>query len=227
MSGLELWSWLALLGLGALHGANPGMGWLFAVALGLQERKARAVWRALPPLAAGHALAVGAALVVALVAGSILEGRWVRLAVAAALLGVGLAKLRRHRHPRLGGMRVNGREMTAWSFMMATAHGAGLMVLPVLLGGASTGSAHHDHAGHGPAAMAATVEAAGWLPTGAQAVAFGAAAVHTAGYLLATAVIALLVYRKLGLRLLGKLWINVDLLWAGALVVTAVLTVLV
>lgn len=224
---MEWWSWLALLGLGALHGVNPGMGWLFAVALGLQERKGRAVWRALPPLAIGHALAVAAALLVALVAGAMLDGRWVKLAVAAALLGLGLFKLLRHSHPRLGGMRVNGREMTAWSFMMATAHGAGLMVLPVLFGGTSAVSGHHGHAGHVPAAAAATVQAAGWLPSGAQAIAIGAAAVHTAGYLLATAVIALVVYRKLGLRLLGKLWINVDLLWAGALVVTAVLTVLV
>ena len=130
--------WLALAGLGAVHGVNPGMGWLFAVALGLQEGRARAVWRALSPLALGHALAIG--------------GRGPRGAgPRAGRAGRGAPVDRgwragrrsaargcvRHRHPRYGGMQVGFRELTIWSFLMASAHGAGLMVLPLLAGVAS------------------------------------------------------------------------------------------
>ena len=137
MDDPTLWPWLALAGLGALHGVNPGMGWLFAVALGLQEGRARAVWRALPPLALGHALAIALAVAVAAAIGGIIPVAPLRWGVAAVLLGFGLLRLRFHRHPRYGGMRVGPRQLTIWSFLMATAHGAGLMILPVVLAGES------------------------------------------------------------------------------------------
>jgi hypothetical protein len=220
--------WAALLLLGGLHGINPGMGWLFAVALGLQEGNGRAVWRALPPLMGGHALAVAAAVAVAGVIGLVVAPAALRWAVAAALLAMGLFHLLRHRHPRYGGMRVGARDLVIWSFLMASAHGAGLMALPfvptatraeVEQPAAFTG--HHSHTAHAavaPASGPASSPGAGWL-------ALMATLVHTAGYLAVTGAVAGVVYHRLGLRLLRTSWINLNRIWAGALVATALLVV--
>jgi hypothetical protein len=217
--------WLALAGLGAVHGVNPGMGWLFAVALGLQAGRARAVWRALPPLAAGHALAIGAAVFAAAALGRAIPAEALRWIVAAALVTLGGVRLVRHRHPRYGGMQVGFRELTTWSFLMASAHGAGLMVLPLLASAAAGGAARATAHGH-----AAHLMAAGFFPTPAlpAPVTLGlwATALHTAGYLLVTGLVALVVYRKLGLRLLRTMWINLDLIWGVALVVTGAVAAL-
>ncbi|ETX06670.1 MAG: hypothetical protein ETSY2_15750, partial [Candidatus Entotheonella gemina] len=124
---------MVLLFLGAFHGINPGMGWLFAVALGLQEQRLRAVFRALLPIAIGHALSI---LVVLLVAGMlqvVVPERLLHWLSAGVLCGFGLYKLIRARHPRWVGMRVNFKGLVLWSFLMASAHGAGLMLVPVLL----------------------------------------------------------------------------------------------
>lgn len=231
MSGSESWPWLALLALGAWHGINPGMGWLFAVALGLQERRGRAVWRALPPLAAGHALAVGAAIAVGALLGLAIPGAAMRWIVAAVLLAFGVYRLFRHGHPRYGGMRVGAGQLAMWSFLMATAHGAGLMVLPFLLGPAARGGVVGGHAGHavppggGPGAHGtAGAEAFRAGFSAEQISGLMAAVVHTAGYLLVTGLVAWLVYRKLGLRRLRQLWWNLDLVWAIALIATALVT---
>jgi hypothetical protein len=214
--------WLALAGLGAVHGVNPGMGWLFAVALGLQEGRARAVWRALSPLAVGHALAIGAAVLAALALGRVVPAEALRWIVGGALVTLGAVRLVRHRHPRYGGMQVGFRELTAWSFLMASAHGAGLMVLPLLVGAAD--GAEHPHA-HGMHLMTASLTPA--LPaSGPLVLGLQATALHTAGYLLVTGLLALLVYRKLGLRMLRTMWINLDLIWGGALVVTGAVALL-
>src|SRR6266478_6697008 len=139
-------SWVALLALGAFHGVNPAMGWLFAVALGLQEHRRGAVFRALMPLAAGHALAIFAVIVIAALAGLTLSPNYLRWAVAAILIGVGLRFLIRHPHLRWAGMRVGMADLTLWSFLVASVHGAGLMVLPIFLGmsavHASSGTSH-------------------------------------------------------------------------------------
>jgi hypothetical protein len=201
--------WLALLLLGALHGLNPGMGWLFAVALGFQERAGRAVWRALPPLALGHALAVIAALVALVLMGAAMPAVALRLALGAMLMGLGVYRMVRHRHPRTAGMRASPRQLTAWSFVMASAHGAGLMVLPLMAGALDAG-VHHG--------MQHDVEQASLVP--GPAMAWLAAGLHTAGYLLVTGLVAWLVYEKLGLRRLTQVWFNVDFAWAVALVGT-------
>jgi len=211
--------WLALAGLGAVHGVNPGMGWLFAVALGLQEGRARAVWRALSPLAVGHALAIGAAVLAALALGRVIPAEALRWIVGGALVTLGGLRLVRHRHPRYGGMQVGFRELTAWSFLMASAHGAGLMVLPLIVH-AADGPAH-AHATH-----LMTASFAPTLPASPVALGLQATALHTAGYLLVTGLLAVLVYRKLGLRMLRTVWINLDLIWGGALVVTGAVAVL-
>ena len=215
-------TWLALAALGAGHGLNPGMGWLFAVALGMQEGRTRAVWRALSPLALGHALAVGAAVLAAAALGHLLPPQVLAWIVGGLLLGLGALRLIRHRHPRYGGMRVGFRELTTWSFLMATAHGAGLMVLPLLVGGASVKPAGGagSHAMH--LAHASLLPVSDSMSTGLEAT-----AMHTAGYLLVTGLIAVVVYRKVGLRMLRTMWINLDLIWGVALVVTGGVALLV
>jgi len=215
--------WLSLLALGAVHGVNPAMGWLFAVGRGLQERDRRALWRALGPLALGHALAIGGTVLLALTLGQVLPLGWLRWIVVAALLAVGVDGLVRHRHVRLGGMRASARELTAWSFLMASAHGAGLMVLPFVLGAAapSTSAApHHHHAaalGGGPAAPL------GLGLGGVDAVGVAAPLVHTLGYLAVTGVLAVVVYEKVGLRILRRTWLNLNAAWAAALIAAAVM----
>jgi hypothetical protein len=224
------WPWAALALLGAVHGLNPGMGWLFAVALGLQERDRRAVWGAMLPLAAGHALAIAAAIGVAATVGLVVATDGIRWIVAGTLLVLGVVRLRRHRHPRWVGMRVGARDLTLWSFLMASAHGAGLMALPFVLAASQPSAGHHlDHGGLGHAGHAAGVvhaAAMSSLPPGAT-VGLLATAAHTVGYFVALVLMAALVYERLGLRLLRTAWINLDLVWAGALTCTAVLTVLV
>jgi hypothetical protein len=228
MTAPEFWPWAALALLGAVHGLNPGMGWLFAVALGLQEKHRRAVWGAMLPLAVGHALAIAAAIAVANAVGLVLPTGGIRWIVAATLLVLGVARLRRHRHPRWVGMRVGARDLTLWSFLMASAHGAGLMALPFVLAAAHPVTGHHHlHdgvGGHATGVAHAAVMSA--LPPGAMAGLLATAA-HTVGYLVVLVLMAALVYERLGLRLLRTAWINLDLVWAGALTCTAVLTVLV
>jgi hypothetical protein len=192
------------------------MGWLFAVALGMQEGSARGVWRALPPIALGHALAVGAVLLLAGLAQLVVPLQTLRTGVALALITLGGYRLWRHRHPRFGGMQVGFRDLTIWSFLMASAHGAGFMVLPFVPGiPADAAAAASGHAGH----TAATGLIGPW--TGAMAL-----GIHTLVYLTVAALTAWIVYRKLGLALLRAAWFNVDWLWAGALVVTGAVVLL-
>ncbi len=206
-------NWPALLALGAGHGINPAMGWLFAVALGLQRQSRTAVWGSLGPLALGHGLAMVVTIGAAAIIGLMLPLAVLKWLVAGLLVGLGLYRLVRPRHIAYGGMRVNAAELTAWSFLMATAHGAGLMVLPLVLGGVPAGIDAH-HLAH--ASMFAVGEPA---PGGAVA-----ALVHTAGYLLVTGVIAVIVYERVGIRFLRTAWVNLDLIWAIALVITGVAT---
>jgi hypothetical protein len=214
---------MALLGLGAFHGINPGMGWLFAVALGLQEQRRSAVWNALPPIAVGHALSVG--LVVALVAliHASIPYRVLRWIAAAVLIGFGVYRLVRARHPRWVGMRVGFRDLTLWSFLMASAHGAGLMLVPVFLGTMHQENLHDAHAAHGAhSAHGADLDLLNhpWL-------AAVAVVVHTLGHLLVAGLVAMVVYEKLGVRILRRAWFNFDLAWAVALVVSGFVTALV
>jgi len=207
-----------VLALGVWHGLNPAMGWLFAVALGLQQRRARAVWRALLPLAAGHALAIAAVVAVAAAAGLVVSLAALRWVTALILVGTGLYRLGGHGHGRYVGMQVGSGTLALWSLLMASAHGAGLMVVPFVLGGLTgTASPHDGHAMH----MAAT------LPIPGAEAALAVTAIHTAGYLITVGVIAVVVYHKLGLRMLQRMWLNLDRVWATALILTGVATLLV
>jgi hypothetical protein len=202
-------SWPGLLALGAFHGVNPGMGWLFAVALGMQERRRAAVWRAMLPLALGHALAIAAAIATAALIGGVVPLRAIQWAVSVVLLALGISRLFRHGHPRWVGMQVGMKDLTVWSFLMASAHGAGLMVLPLVL--AAAAGPHHAHHVH-------DAMATGTLSG------VSATVVHSVGYLAVSAGVALVVFEKLGVGLLRKAWFNLDLVWALALVVTGIVT---
>jgi hypothetical protein len=205
-------TWLAMLALGAYHGINPGMGWLFAVALGMQHGSARGVWRALPPIALGHAAAVGTVLVVFTVAGIVVPVHVLQAIVGTALITFGCYRLWRHRHPRFGGMQVGFRDLTAWSYLMASAHGAGFMLLPwVIAAPSGVAAAGGEHASHAMA-IGGGIPWAGAL----------AAVVHTVSYLLAMTLVAWLVYRKVGLAFLRTAWFNLDWMWAGALVLSGI-----
>jgi hypothetical protein len=201
--------------LGAYHGVNPGMGWLFAVALGMQERKGSAVARALVPIALGHALSIGGVVLAAAFLGLALPREAIRYLVAALLFGLGIFSLVRHYHPRWVRMQVGFRDLTLWSFLMASAHGAGLMLLPVLMGSrtveAADQMAGHHHISAATSPLTALV----------------ATAVHTTAYLAVTGLIAWVVYTRFGLAILRKAWLNLDLVWASALVVTSAVTLLV
>ena len=194
--------------LGAYHGINPGMGWLFAVALGMQQGSARGVWRALPPIVLGHGAAVGVVLAVAAAAQLVVPLAALRIVVASILIAFGLYRLWRHRHPRYGGMQVGFRDLTIWSFLMASAHGAGFMVLPLVM--STSADLHAATAGH---VHAAASGAAAWPLS----IALG---VHTLTYLAVTALIAWIVYSRVGLAILRTAWFNLDWLWACVLVVT-------
>ncbi len=216
MSDAEAWGWAGLFLLGAYHGGNPAMGWLFAVALGMQESSGRAVGRALLPIGLGHGAAIALVVLLAGLLQIVLPLGYLKLLVALLLFVFGLYVLIRRRHPRWGGMQVGFRDLTIWSFLMATAHGAGFMVLPVLLGMSAGASA-----GHAASGLHLPLSTLGGPLTTALAV-----VVHTGGYLLVTGVVAWIIYWKLGLALLRTAWLNLDLVWAVALMATGCFTLL-
>lgn len=205
MTGAALWPWLALALLGLYHGVNPGMGWLFAVGRGLQERRRSAVLGALLPIALGHELSIVLVVLAVVLTEAIVPPHTVRLVAALALVGFGLYTLAwPRRHPRGFGMRVGLAGLAAWSFLMSSAHGAGLMLAPVLLG-MPVSEQYSDLRQLGlTAGLAATV--------------------HVAAMLAAMAGVAVVVYEKLGLRLLRRGWFNLDLAWGAVLLVGGAVT---
>jgi uncharacterized membrane protein len=209
----ESWPWLALALLGAYHGLNPAMGWLFAVALGLQERRRGAVLQALPPIALGHAVAISLAVLVVGIAQIMVPLDVLRYVCAGVLILFGLYKLARRKHPRWVGMRVGFRDLTVWSFLMATAHGVGLMLIPVLLGLSFDRLMQGAHTGHAAMTGSATVLAD-----------LAAVGLHTLTLFMVMGAIAVVVYEKLGVMIFKRAWFNLDLLWAGTLVAAGLIT---
>jgi hypothetical protein len=209
-----IWPWVAIVLLGVYHGLNPGMGWLFAVALGMQERTRTALYSALIPLAIGHLLSVGIVVVAGALLNQLLPMNYVKWIVAAALIGFGFFRLIRSRHPRWVGMRVGFLDLSAWSFLMASAHGSGFMLLPVLL---TMPGARHSHAQH----------LVHLMPAGTSAEYAEAVAIHTLAYFATTAAVGVVVYEKFGLALLRSAWVNLDLIWSLALILTGLVALLV
>jgi len=211
---MNAWRWGAIALLGAYHGLNPAMGWLFALALGLQEKRRSAVVGALVPIAVGHAAAIAAAIIILNFAQHLFPPHTLKWPIAAVIFSFGLYRLFRASHPRGAGMRVGSRDLFVWSFLMASAHGAGLMLIPVLWA-PSEGSMHH--------AMAASMDSAG-MPLSISVILLSTLA-HTTAMLVVAGMLALLFfefYEKTALRILRHAWFNFDLLWAGALLIAGV-----
>jgi hypothetical protein len=207
------WPWVALALLGAYHGLNPAMGWLFALSLGLQEKRRSAVVRALLPIALGHAAAITLAILILRFVQHLLPMNILKWGVALVLFTLGSYRLFRASHPRGAGMRVGGRELFVWSFLMASAHGAGLMLLPVLMAQPMSGMTVTDSMARGTTVIPSSL--------GVSTIAL-AVLIHTASMLVVAGILAAVVfetYEKVGLRLLRHTWLNFDLLWAIALMV--------
>ncbi len=210
--------WLTVIAFGAYHGLNPAMGWPLAVANGLTARRGSAVFTTVLPLSAGHLLAMCTVLVpFAMLAWLVEWSRGVRIAAGVAVMLFGAYRLLQRRHPRML-VRVRPTQLTLWSFLMATAHGAGLMLLPITLSlcaqpPPSTGIG----AGSALAFGHATVMS---LMASGIAMALTVALVHTCAMLTAGLTIAWGVYRWLGLRFLKQSWLNLDAAWAASLVLT-------
>jgi hypothetical protein len=201
--------WLVLAGLGAFHGINPAMGWLFAVALGLHRNSRSIVWLSLVPIALGHAASIAIVALAVVAVGMVVDERILKLAAGVMLIGWAAGHMvYGHRQRVRVGLKTGMAGLALWSFLMATAHGAGLMLVPVLIPLCLA------------AGPAAELTAAGSLP-----ISLGAVGVHTAAMLVVIAAIAVPVYEWLGLSLLRRGWINLDYLWTVGLV-TAGLIVL-
>jgi hypothetical protein len=202
----DVWPPLVFAGLGAFHGLNPAMGWLFAVALGLHRQSRATVYLALVPLAAGHALSVAAVTALIVAAGILVPYDVVRVGGGLVLVAWAVWHWRfGHRHRVRFGMQTGLLGLAVWSFLMASAHGAGVMLWPALMPLCTAGSA--------------TAAASG----GPVAAAVAAMAIHTAAMVAATAVAAGVVYEWLGVAVLRHAWLNIDLVWTVALAATGLL----
>jgi hypothetical protein len=210
----QTWPWVVLALLGAYHGLNPAMGWLFALALGLQEKRRSAVVGALLPIALGHAASIAVAILLLVLLQQLIPVHVLKWTVAAIIFALGIFRLFRASHPRGAGMRVGGRDLVIWSFLMASAHGAGLMLIPVLLSRPMV-AMHH--------AMAGAMTANG-LPLSKNVILLSIL-IHTATMLVVAGILALgffEIYDKAGLKILRHTWFNFDFIWAVALLIAAV-----
>ena len=206
----EAWPWVMLVGLGALHGINPAMGWLFAVALGLHRNSFSVVLLSLIPIAIGHALAIVAVTALMAGAGHLIDPKALRIGCGILLIGWAVYHWRfGHRHRVRVGMRTGFAGLALWSFLMATAHGAGLMLWPAL----------------GPLCFPAGAPEADMSRPFVMALA--GVAVHTLAMLSVTGLLAVAVYQWLGLGILREAWFNIDALWIAALLATGVILLVV
>jgi hypothetical protein len=205
------WPWFAVAGLGVYHGLNPAMGWLFAVAIGLHRRSRAAVLWALVPIALGHALAITLAAAVVVTAGFVIDLKLLRAATGIGLIGWALYRLRYgSRHRVRVGMRTSAAGLAVWSFLMAEAHGAGLMIAPALIPLCLSGD--RSNGARGPSPPLLSLEAVG---------------LHTAALLVATGAVAIVVYEWVGVGFLRRGWVNLDLVWTAILFGTGLVLLLV
>jgi hypothetical protein len=214
VTGHDLWPWALMALLGAYHGLNPAMGWLFAVGLGLQDRSRRSVVRALPAIAAGHELSIALVALLVLGLGVLADPAMLHVGAAVVLVAFGLFRfVKPNAHPRWTRARVNRREIALWSFLMSSAHGAGLMVAPVLIGAGAAEASAHDHA-------LIDAGSAGFAPPAAAL----AVTLHVAAMLAVMGLVAVVVYEKVGVNVLRRAWINLDHVWAAAFVAAGAVT---
>lgn len=209
MAETALWPWLTLIGLGMFHGANPAMGWLFAVALGQHRGSRNQVLAALPPIAIGHLLStiIVAGLIVIL--GFVVDHGLIQKISGLLLIGWGVYhQICGHRHKVRVGMTTGFVGLVFWSFLMATAHGAGMMLVPALIPLCLSGTPAKD-----------------LVEGGSLLIATAAIAVHAFSMLAVTGIIAWIIHEWVGLAFLRRGWINLDLLWTAALVLAGLILV--
>ncbi len=206
----EYWPWLVLAGLGAFHGLNPAMGWLFAVALGLHRNSRVVIVQALPAIAFGHAFSIAIVAGAVLLAGIVIRAHVLLAGSGILLIGWAIYhQLYGHRHRVRIGMRTGLAGLALWSFLMATAHGAGLMILPALIPLCLADSPLGEIAAEG--SFGITLAAVG---------------LHTAAMLVVTGAIAIVVREWLGLAVLRSAWINFDLIWTAGLALAGLVLLL-
>jgi hypothetical protein len=205
--------WLAVVVSGVYHGLNPGMGWPLAVTAGLMGRGRRDLIASLAPLGAGHFLAM-AGILLPFAAMTALLGWQDQIRVGAGLLVItgGVYLLINRRHPRFLA-RIRPTELALWSFAVAMAHGAGLMLLPIYLG---ICSAAEQDTGH---------QAAAALMRGNSWTAMVVSIVHATAMIVSGGFVALAVHQWLGLRFISKSWFNLDVVWALSLVLVGAIGV--
>jgi hypothetical protein len=202
-------AWLTLAGLGVYHGVNPAMGWLFAVSRGMQEKSRRAVLRSLVPIAIGHEASIALVALLVIVLSTTTDPMALRAGAAVALIAFGIFRFVKPRaHFRWTSMRVSDRELGVWSFLMSTAHGAGLMVAPVILGLQASRHSHDDMA----------------MLSGPIDVTAVGVAVHVLAMVAVMGTIAFFVYEHVGLQVLRRAWLNTDQVWAGAFILAGLVT---
>lgn len=197
--------------LGVFHGIDPGMGWLFAVSFGLQERSRRALLLSLPFIALGHEGSIAVMVVVLTITSSLLAAKVVVLGGGGVLLVAGVWQLIRKRHLRWVGMRLSRWQLAGWSFVMSSAHGAGLMLLPVFAFPVD------EHV----SALDLRLGVAHVLVNGAVAL-----AVHVGAMIITCGTVAMIVYEVAGLRVLRRLWFNLGRVWAFTLIGAGLATLL-
>ena len=206
MDWAPAWLWLAVVVSGLYHGVNPGMGWPLAVSAGLMEKSSRALLAALWPLAAGHLLAMLLVLLPFALLIALVEWRHqIQLGASLLVIGFGIFRLVDRRHPRALA-RIPPTQLALWSFAVAVAHGAGLMLVPIYLGLCRASGSDKGH------------EAAETLMNANLAMAALVSVVHAIAMVAAGGCSAWLVYRYLGLKFLSRSWFNLDTAWASSLI---------
>jgi hypothetical protein len=204
--------WLAVVASGLYHGVNPGMGWPLAVAAGLMERSSRALVAALGPLTVGHLLAMLVVILPFALLVSLVEWQQqIQIGASFLVIGFGIFRFVNRRHPRALA-RIRPAQLGLWSFVVAIAHGAGLMLVPIYLGlcrAADLGTGH---------------EAAGTLMNANLGMAVLVSTVHSVAMIAAGGALAWLVYGYLGLKFVSRSWFNLDATWAFSLVLAGALS---
>src|SRR6516162_3491276 len=201
------WPWLAIVGLGMYHGVNPAMGWLFAAALGFHRGCRSVVVQSLIPIAIGHLLSIAVVAEAVLALGVIIDRPLLLMVAGGGLILWALYHLAYgSRHPARVGMQAGLAGLLVWSFLMASAHGAGLMLVPAVF----------------PLCFASG-EVSGVTVAGATITPLAAVSVHTAVMVIVSGIIAILVYDWIGVGFLRRGWISFDWLWTGALGVSGMI----
>jgi hypothetical protein len=204
--------WLAVIASGLYHGVNPGMGWPLAVSAGLMERRSRAVAAALWPLTVGHLLAMLVVILpFSLLVALVQWQRPIQTGASLLVIGFGTFRLVNRRHPRVLA-RIRPTQLGLWSFAVAVAHGAGLMLVPIYLGLCRAADLDRGH------------EAAGALINNDLGMAVLVSVVHSVAMIAAGGVLAWLVYCYLGLKFVARSWFNLDATWAFSLILVGALS---